>query len=65
MVNTIPAADLHVTALQAENDDLRRVLIDVHAAVDGVEGDELEPLNRLIWDELRESTRRRHLVAVR
>ena len=65
LVDRIPATDLHVSALQAENDELRRLLTDVHAAVDGVEGDELELLNRLIWDELRESTRRRHLVAVR
>ncbi len=65
VVDRIPATDLRVTALQAENDDLRRLLADVHATVDGVEGDELELLNRLIWDELRESTRRRHLVAVR
>ncbi len=65
VVDRIPATDLRVTALQAENDDLRRLLADVHAAVDGVEGHEPELLNRLIWDELRESTRRRHLVAVR
>ncbi len=65
VVDRIPATDLRVTALQAENDDLRRLLTDVHAAVDGAEGDEMELLNRLIWDELRESTRRRHLVVVR
>lgn len=58
----IPASDLRVSALQAENDELRAVLIDVHAAVDGALGEQHELLNRLIWDELRESTRRRHLV---
>lgn len=65
VVDRIPATDLRLSALQTENDELRRRLTDVHAAVDGVKGDEPELLNRLIWDELRESTRRRHLVAVR
>ncbi|MEO6398621.1 MAG: hypothetical protein ABIP13_09160 [Tepidiformaceae bacterium] len=65
VVERIPAIDLRVSALQAENDELRRLLTDVHATVDGAEGAESELLNRLIWDELRESTRRRHLVAVR
>lgn len=62
LIARIPASDLRVSALQAENDELRAVLIDVHAAVDGVPGEQHELLNRLIWDELRESTRRRHLV---
>lgn len=64
-VDRIPATDLRVSALQAENDELRRLLADVHAAVEAMQGDEPELLNRLIWEELRESTRRRHLVAVR
>jgi hypothetical protein len=61
-VARIPAADLRISALQTENDALRSLLIEVHAAVDGVPGEQNELLNRLIWDELRESTRRRHLV---
>lgn len=65
VVDRIPATDLRVSALQLENDELRRLLTEVHAAVDGVEDAEAELLNRLIWDELRESTRRRHLAAVR
>ena len=65
VVDRIPATDLRVSALQTENDDLRRLLADVHAEVDGSAGDEPELLNRLIWDELRESTRRRHLAAWR
>lgn len=63
VADRIPATDLRISALQTENDGLRRLLVEVHAAVDGVDGDEPELLNRLIWDELRESTRRRHLVA--
>ena len=65
LVDRIPATDLRVSALQLENDQLRRLLIEVHAEVDGAKGVEEELLNRLIWDELRESTRRRHLAAVR
>ncbi|MEP6872381.1 MAG: hypothetical protein ABI939_11095 [Anaerolineaceae bacterium] len=65
LVDRIPATDLRVSALQLENDQLRRLLIEVHAEVDGATGVEEELLNRLIWDELRDSTRRRHLAAVR
>ncbi|MBA4179096.1 MAG: hypothetical protein C0506_00765 [Anaerolinea sp.] len=65
VIARIPASDLRVSALRTENDELRGVLVDVHAAVDGVAGEQHELLNRLIWDELRESTRRRHLVTGR
>lgn len=65
MAARIPATDLRVSALQLENDGLRRLLIEVHAEVDGAEGPDAELLNRLVWDELRESTRRRHLAGVR
>lgn len=57
----VPGEDLHVSALQTENDRLRALLIDVHAAVEAMEGAECEALDRMIWDELRESTRRRHM----
>lgn len=61
----IPGQDLHVSALQVENDRLRALLIDVHAAVERMAGAEARALDQLIWDELRESTRRRHLVTMR
>lgn len=61
----VPGEDLRVSALQAENDRLRALLVDVHAAVEGTTGAEAEALDRLIWDELRESTRRRHLTMMR
>jgi hypothetical protein len=61
----IPGQDLHVSVLQAENDRLRALLIDVHAAVEGMAGAEAEALDRLIWEELQESTRRRHLMLMR
>lgn len=61
----VPGEDLRVSALQGENDRLRALLVDVHAAVEGTTGAEAEALDRLIWDELRESTRRRHLTMMR
>jgi hypothetical protein len=61
----VPGQDLRVSALQAENDRLRALLIDVHATVERMDGAEADALDRLIWDELRESTRRRHLALMR
>jgi len=55
--------DLHVSALQASNDRLRAVLIDVHATVEAKEGREFRKLNDRIWRELQESTRRRRLAS--
>jgi hypothetical protein len=55
--------DFHVSALQAVNDRLRALLVDVHAAVEGTAGDAATNLNDRIWDELKESTRRRHLAS--
>ncbi len=55
--------DFHVSALQAVNDRLRTLLIDVHVAVELAPGDAAANLNDRIWDELKESTRRRHLAS--
>lgn len=60
----IPGSDLHIQALQSENDYLRRILIDVHACVESLEGEPAALLNGLIWEELRQSTRRRHLESM-
>lgn len=57
-------SDLRVSALQRENDELRGALIDVHAAVERLPGDEAVKLNDAIWDELRASTRRRHVESM-
>jgi hypothetical protein len=62
-LETVPGEDLHVSALQAENDRLRGLLITLHGTVEAIATPEAEKLNELIWDELRESTRRRHLVS--
>jgi hypothetical protein len=61
----IPGQDLRVSALQAENDRLRALLIDVHATVEATGTAEARALDQLIWEELQESTRRRHLVTIR
>ena len=55
-------ADLHVSVLQAADDNLRSLLIEVHARVETMSGDAAATLNERIWEELKESTRRRHLV---
>ena len=61
----IPGQDLRVSALQAENDRLRALLIDVHATVEAMDTAEARALDQLIWEELQESTRRRHLAMLR
>ena len=53
--------NIRVSTLQAANDRIRAVLIDVHAAIDVLTGAQAAALNARIWDELRESTRRRHV----
>jgi hypothetical protein len=55
-------ADLHVSALQAEDDRVRELLVEVHARVEALNTAEALVLNERIWAELQESTRRRHLV---
>lgn len=60
---TLPATDLRVSALQAENDRLRSLLITLHAQVEQIDTPEGAALNELIWDELRKSTRRRKVTS--
>lgn len=56
--------DLRVSALEVENDALRAALIDAHAAVERIDSEEARGLNEQIWNELRASTRRRHLESM-
>ena len=51
--------DLHVSALQAANDDLRRTLIELHAFVEGETSTAAREVEAAIWAELSASTRRR------
>ena len=53
--------DLHVSALQTVNDDLRGLLVELHAAIDAMSSPAAAAFGERIWDELKESTRRRHL----
>lgn len=56
-------ASLRVSVLQAENDQLRALLIDLHAAVEVLEGARAVGLESLIWQELRTSAERRALLS--
>lgn len=55
--------DLRVSALDAGNALLRAALIDLHAAVEALDGPRAEALNTAIWAELAASTDRRRLSA--
>jgi hypothetical protein len=54
-------ADLRVSTLQALNDRLRAVLVDVHAAIEETPGPGAAAMDARIWSELVESTSRRHV----
>lgn len=56
-------SDIRVSRLQATNDELRRLLIELHAWCEGQDDPRIAAVNEAIWEELKESTRRRRLVA--
>lgn len=56
-------ADLRISRLQAANDELRRLLIELQAWCEGQNDPRIAALNEAIWEQLKESTRRRRLVA--
>lgn len=53
--------NLLLSTFVAANDRLRALLIEVHIAVEATPGDAARAMEARIWDELRESTRRRHI----
>ena len=55
--------DLRVSTLQGINDRLRAILVEVHAAIEDTPGEEARAMEERVWEELRESTRRRHVEA--
>ena len=55
--------DLRLSALEAANEALRAALIDLHAAVETMDGGPAKALNDAIWAELSASTVRRRLAA--
>ena len=62
-IDTPPAPNLLTSSLQAENDALRRALIELHAAVEASPAPQAAAFNERIWAELVESTRRRQFQA--
>jgi hypothetical protein len=53
--------DLRLSALEAGNEAVRAALIDLHAAVEAMDGGAARALNDAIWAELSASTARRKL----
>jgi hypothetical protein len=60
---TPPAPNFRISSLQAENDAVRKGLVELHAAIEGNSSPEASALNERIWAELVESTRRRQFAA--
>jgi hypothetical protein len=56
-----PAPALQVGALRERNRSLRALLVRLHEHVETLGGKRAKELEGRIWDELRASTRRRHL----
>jgi len=54
-------ASLRISDLDASNRALRQLLIDVHAHVEGLDGDAARALDDAIWRELAASTERRRI----
>lgn len=55
--------DLRLSALEAGNEALRGALIELHAAVETIDGAAAKALNDAIWAELSTSTLRRKMSA--
>ena len=53
--------NLLVSTLVAANDRLRFLLIEVHSDIESQTSEAARSVDQRIWDELRESTRRRHV----
>jgi hypothetical protein len=53
--------DLHISALEKSNCELRATLIELHAQVESQPGPEARGIEAAIWKELRDSTERRRL----
>ena len=55
--------DLRLSALEAGNEALRAALVELHAAVEAMDGAAAKALNDAIWRELAASTERRRMSA--
>ncbi len=54
-------SDYRISALDASNDALRALLIELHAHLESLPGEPARALESRIWSELAESTQRRRL----
>ncbi len=54
-------ANYRLSTIQAMNDEVRAMLIEVHAAIEAVPGPEAAAMNDRIWAELQASTVRRQV----
>ena len=59
-----PDCGLRISALNAENDALRGLLVELHAAVEALDSPGARQIEQAIWDELAQSCRRRQLHTV-
>jgi len=59
-----PDAGLRISALNTENDALRGLLVELHAAVEELEGPQARGIEQAIWHELAQSCRRRQLHSI-
>lgn len=59
-----PDCGLRISALNAENDALRGLLVELHAAVEALPGAGARQIDDAIWEELAQSCRRRQLHTV-
>ncbi len=59
-----PDVGLRISALNTENDALRSLLVDLHAALEELEGPAARDIEQAIWNELAQSCRRRQLHSV-
>ncbi len=59
----LPPVRPRISELRRENAELRTLLIELHAAVEEIEGGAARELEREIWAELRRSNERRRLAS--
>ena len=60
---TVSQGSLRVSVLQAENDGMRTLFAELHAAVEEMTSPEARALEQRLWEELKASTERRSLAS--
>ena len=59
----VSQGSLRVSVLQAENDGMRTLFAELHAAVEEMTSSEARALEQRLWEELKASTERRSLAS--